>query len=305
MNYQTFFETVKSCLQMELGEEYLVDAVDLPKNNRTDWKALSILRLFPEKDSFRKAVGVWPVYQEYQNGKSLKECVMILKAAFENGDDRVEILSLKERMAKWEEVKDRIQPMVVPYVGNDCFLNTVPHRPYLDLAVCYYAAVNLNGIDGSVKVTNALADLWGVKEEDIYRQAFRNMQRAGYELIDIRELLEEVMGEDKEMAGPPMYVVTNKVKCFGAAVILDGDFLENCSLRLKGSFYLLPSSVHEMVAVPYDGRITPGELQMVVKEIKQGVVATEEQLGDTIYYYDHKSKEIQIARQGTAMPLAG
>lgn len=289
MDYQTFLETIKGCLQMELGEDYLVDAVDLPKNNRTDWKALSILCLVPEKDSFRKAVGVWPVYQEYQNGKSLKECVMILKAAFENGDDEAEILSLKERMAKWEEVKDCIQPMVVPYTGNDCFLNTVLHRPYLDLAVCYYAAVNLNGVDGNIKVTNALADLWGVKEEDIYRQAFGNMQRAGYELIGISELLEDVMGAgigDEEMAGPSMYAVTNEGRRFGAAAILDGDFLESCSLQIKGSFYLLPSSVHEMMAVPYDGRTNPGELQLMVREINQALVAAEEQLGNTIYYYD-------------------
>lgn len=307
MDYQTFFETVRRSLQIELGDGYLVDVVDLPKNNRTDYKGLSVLR-FSEGVGYGKVMEVWPVYQEYINGKSLKECVWMLKSIYQNGEDGAEILSITETVTRWESVKDCVYPMLVQMAGNDNFLCAMPHRPYLDLAVCYYVTLEIDGINGIMRATNPLTDLWGVKEGDIYKQAIKNMEQAGFELVDINKLLEEVAGDeikDKEMEGPTIYAVINKGRHFGAAAILDGDFLENCSLQLNGSFYLLPSSIHEMVVVPYDGRIISGELQMMVREINEAVVAPEEQLSDTVYYYDRDSKEIRIADQRTDIPLAG
>lgn len=308
MDYQTFFETVRRYLQIELGDGYLVDVVDLPKNNRIDYKGLSVLRLYRGNGGYGKVLEVGPVYQEYINGKSLKECVWMLKSIYENGGDRAEILSITETVTRWESVKDCVYPMLVQMAGNDSFLCAVPYRPYLDLAVCYYAEVEIDGINGIIRATDSLADLWGVKEGDIYKQALKNMGRAGYELTGIKELLEEVAGDetkDKEMEGPTIYAVTNKGRHFGAAAILDRNFLEKCSLQLNGSFYLLPSSIHEMVVVPYDGRIISGELQMMVREINKAMVAPEEQLSDTVYYYDRDSKEVRIADQRTDIPVAG
>lgn len=49
--------------------------------------------------------------------------------------------------------------------------------------------------------------------------------------------------------GPVMYVMTNPKKRFGAAVILQEKYLENVAEQIGGSYYILPSSIHELIAV--------------------------------------------------------
>lgn len=66
--------------------------------------------------------------------------------------------------------------------------------------------------------------------------------------------------------------------------MLDTEPLKKISLALGGDFFILPSSVHETICVPYksaDKEI----LDKMVKEVNQQQVPLEEQLEDHAYIY--------------------
>lgn len=48
-----------------------------------------------------------------------------------------------------------------------------------------------------------------------------------------------------------IYVATNKKKVFGAAVMLYPNFLDHVREVIGSNFYVIPSSIHEILIVSY------------------------------------------------------
>ena len=63
----------------------------------------------------------------------------------------------------------------------------------------------------------------------------------------------------------------------------------------RGYFYILPSSIHEVILVPESFGLEPERMQEMVKEINQTGVAPEEVLSDSVYYFD--GEEIRIVAE--------
>lgn len=84
----------------------------------------------------------------------------------------------------------------------------------------------------------------------------------------------------------PMLVVTNTSKFFGAASI----FCERVQNRLDelfpNGYYLVPSSIHEFIAVDKQILI-PESLKEVIFDMNKNVVEKEEQLSDAAYYFEN------------------
>ena len=57
-------------------------------------------------------------------------------------------------------------------------------------------------------------------------------------------------------------------------------------------YYLLPSSIHEMIIVPKDGNISPKELGEMVRNVNETEVAREEVLSDRIYEFDKEKRQL-------------
>ena len=64
----------------------------------------------------------------------------------------------------------------------------------------------------------------------------------------------------------------------------------NYAMYLKENFYILPSSVHEMIILPESGALPKEELNAVIQEINGSQVNAEEYLSDHAYYYDRVRK---------------
>ena len=94
------------------------------------------------------------------------------------------------------------------------------------------------------------------------------------------------MGQEiEEMEGiPTQYIVTNTINFRGASAILDGEALKKLSKKLDVSkFIVLPSSIHEMIVIPDDGKCAIEELSKMVQEVNQTQIEPEERLTDQAY----------------------
>lgn len=104
------------------------------------------------------------------------------------------------------------------------------------------------------------------------------------------EVIDELISDNIPI---PMFVITNTKNINGAAAILYDDVLHELANNLESDLYLIPSSIHDIVAIPAEG--DPDELSGMVADINKTQVCTQERLSDNVYFYNRKDGKVSIA----------
>lgn len=160
-------------------------------------------------------------------------------------------------------------------------------------------------------MTNEFAEKIGKSEEELYELAKENTNRIfPSEVRNMAEVIGEIIfGEDGEympedeefknmMNETPdeksMYVITNKARLFGAAAMLYEDNLHDLSQQIDSDLYILPSSVHEVIAIS-DKFGDADELADMVYEVNMEQVSIEERLSNQVYHYDKEARTLRLA----------
>ncbi|MBR4605317.1 MAG: hypothetical protein IKO41_03730 [Lachnospiraceae bacterium] len=240
--------------------------------------------------------------------------------AIENGEMEVEDAAFKVAHAieegmpshevrvdwytKWETVRDKVQLRLVNAHKNEQRLADMPHRALLDMQLIYCCDFEDSQIGkGSITVHDSHMKQWGVTEEDLYEAARVNTRRVSQvRVIPMEKVLMELMGGpgrdddegdkfDFDYGCFPMLIVTNRSRVYGACGILYEDVCKKISEAFDGDFFILPSSVHEVIVLKNEGR--GDELLEMVKEVNATQVDPQDVLSDAVYYYDAKSGTIR------------
>ena len=96
-----------------------------------------------------------------------------------------------------------------------------------------------------------------------------------------------------------MYVLSNGENWLGSGVIAYPKILDMAAEKLGGSFYIIPSSIHEVILLPAS-LIDPEPVVSIIKEVNKSVVSPEERLSDNLYYYDAGKKLFSIAQSAAS-----
>ena len=70
--------------------------------------------------------------------------------------------------------------------------------------------------------------------------------------------------------------------------------MDKAAERVGGDFFILPSSIHEILIVPDNGKM---ELEAMVKEVNATQVAPADKLTDSVYHYDSKEKIFELGEK--------
>lgn len=163
---------------------------------------------------------------------------------------------------------------------------------YLDMLVGYQVDVpELTTKDRNVSFPIMLEqlDIIGTTVRELHDGAILNLENDELivPLIDIiaqetdfpREILEE---EDSGII-----LISNKKGLFGAVQILNDSVISNIVERLGNRFFIIPSSVHEMLILPVKHCSNDlSELSDIVKDVNMGHVIPSERLSNSAYLYD-------------------
>ena len=68
--------------------------------------------------------------------------------------------------------------------------------------------------------------------------------------------------------------------------------MDDIAEKVGGEFYILPSSVHELLIIPRNADTDLKSLESMVQEVNATQVAPEERLSDHVYAYDTKEHEL-------------
>ena len=90
-----------------------------------------------------------------------------------------------------------------------------------------------------------------------------------------------------------LYALTNVEKQYGASMITQPEVLNKLEQLFPEGFYVLPSSVHEVLIVPDNGEMEPKMLGEMVREVNKNEVERQEVLSDRVYSYDKEKHQIR------------
>ena len=159
----------------------------------------------------------------------------------------------------------------------------------------------------TILIRNEHMEAWGVTPEEIHERAMENTKEIlPVTVQSMNEIMREMFSKDgmpDEMAelmfeempmNQQMYVISNQSKINGAAAMFYEDALSGLAEQMGTDLFILPSSVHEVIAVSTDMG-TPETLAEMVQEVNGGQVSADEQLSDHVYHYDAQAKSISLA----------
>lgn len=186
-------------------------------------------------------------------------------------------------------VKTKLRIKLVNYEKNKEYLADKPFVKILDLAAMFYVEVKNEQIEnGSVTVLNNHMECWKTSIDVMYANACMNEHAIIKDIVDV---MNEMSGiEMPEALRGSQLVVSNEERTFGAGTfIAELDRLK----RLYGKFYVLPSSIHEVIVAPESKcPFSKEQLDEQVREVNKTEVAENEILSDHAYYFNGETLEV-------------
>lgn len=272
ISYERFRQEVMNRILSYLPESY----GDWKVRMETEYKVnqtLDCLTLFPPEQ--RKLIAVPKFYmQEYYKmflkGASADYILRMIASRIENAPSPEAVEASGFDLLQFQ---NDVVLQLVNRFRNHVFLKSVPHRPFLDLAVIYRILVfDPNGVWSGAIVNYSMLNAMGITEEELFERAYKHTPQAlPFRLADTGEIL----------------MVTNDSEQFGAAAMLYPEQLNAACEKLGGSIYIFPGSMHELYIV----REEPAKLdfyRQMVACANSDVVDETEWLSGQVYRYNQK-----------------
>ena len=200
-------------------------------------------------------------------------------------------------------------------------LKEVPYQEFMDLALVCYCVLESDEIgSGAILIHKHHMTAWDINEEMLFQDAFINSPRIEPSQIMkmgemIKDILEETLaqeaqslyGDEAEHMLPlmlehmkremekveiPMYVLTNNKRYYGAACIAYPYILEEIGELLQEDFYIIPSSVHEILFISAKECMDSDTLNRIIEEVNWTQVEDEDWLSDHTYLYQREKKTL-------------
>lgn len=288
MNYIEFTDYIRTAVDEAVVGDHRVEIKKVVKNNNCERMAVVISR---EGKCVAPTIYLEEFYDKYRMGISLDIIINEIIEIDINNSDKLDIDVAQ--IMNFESMRERIRCRIVNYESNSTVLNDVPYRTEMDLAIEYYININDNGFEAmTTLIHNRCMEHWGINEDELFEIAWNNTVRDGTLIIPIEQL---VLNEDLDI-NSKMYVVTNQRKLYGAIHGFLPDTIEKLE-EMFGDFYILPSSVHEVIVLAADVVEDEEYIVNMVKDVNETQLTCEEILSNNVYKYEKSGKSLHMVNK--------
>lgn len=300
MTYQEFESEMQKRIQKTLGSKVTVTPQITAKNNHTFQHGFMIEEV-PGNPETTVAPMVYldDLYQAYLNGTSMEAIAKELCSAYRSAVENNKV-SLKD-FTHFDKSKGNIIYRLINRELNKEMLQNTPHIPYLDLAIVFYCIVEISqDTMGSFLIRNEHLTDWGVQLEDLQNYAQQNTAREfPCSFQSLHTVISEIVGCETplfpEIPAPDLWVVTNHMRQYGAACILYDRVLEEIAEKLDEDYYVIPSSIHEVLIIRSSQTEDIDEISALIKDINVTTLSKADILSSHPYFYDRTSKTLTAA----------
>ena len=171
------------------------------------------------------------------------------------------------------------------------YLDDKAYVEVLDLA--FIPTVFVSEYASTIALSEKVLEVLGVSVSEFLQTAIENTKIIIKNMSDIL-MSSDVDGDYEDLEGDEkledMRVSVDPYMCFGTTLLVNEELLQKTKEEM-GNFYIIPSSVHEVILVKAD--MTDAEsLRGMIGEVNTNVLSDEDFLSNNAYYYDGK---LQIA----------
>lgn len=288
-------DIIKVALQEAMGASYSISLREMQKKNDTILHGIVIRR---GDEGAAPMIYIDSMALDIQKGSSsvadvVQEIIHTYKESrLTNVFDDADIISNKQSILKCV-VYD-----VISLEKNTAYLADKVFREFLDLAVTYRVVVHVDdeGIR-TIAVTNEMCQKRSICLEELEEAAKNNTKAFGFCVRPVSQVLAELSKEDSILENSiPMWVCSNGRGTFGAHVLLYGEVFAELAEMLGDDLVILPSSIHEVIALAASQVAIPNDLTGLVNLVNNYCVPEEDVLSDNVYRYSRETGEISMVQ---------
>ena len=246
------------------------------------------------------------IYERYMNGESLKALMA------ETVHEYLGVIAfpppeITNMDLAFDNIKDNLTLKIVEIKRNHEYLSEVP---YIKMGNGFAAVCDIKLEDGDngqlrTTVTKGMMEEMEYDMNELFSTAFESSQinapavmssirsqllfEDGSNLLDGHNVISE---EEKDN----MYVVSNKECLYGAVALFYPGVQEKIAERLGENYYVLPSSVNELLIMPESNAPDIKDIASMVYEANEHLLEPKDVLSNNILYYDKDTKVLETIK---------
>lgn len=262
--------------------------------------------IFAEHDDAYEvcSVHVEELYVAYQNGIRLNTIVDYICSDVLHAKS-IYVYDKTKELMDYNTAKSRLFVRLINYDRNADILRDVVHKTLGDIVFTVYAIVDENefGIV-STKVLKSMVKKWDKNEDDIFNEAIKNtyyltpprIYKWEGVLCDESYAGESFMNDedicdlDKSFSGN---ILSTTRKTNGAVAVFLPGVAEKISELLDSDFYMVFTSIHEVMIHSTGSGVDPKDLKLVSQDTLREVTPSSDYLTEKIYKYNRKTHKFE------------
>ena len=305
MDYESFKKEFTEDIKEKLYEMGYGD-VDIKINNikkvNRDYEAMNVV---PEGGVMGVSFNLEEIFTKFEQSGDYDSVLKNTTSFVANGIDTAPKTDI-DNLLNYEEMKNKLSIEVISAEANKELLLNIPHDRIEDLAAVYRFVLKSESTGkASILVSNEMMQKMGITHEQLKNDALYNAPIIRPAVIKgMNEVIKELMGKEAyEIANgtgnveESVYVATVPDKDSGAGVLSYQNFMDQAAERVGGDFFILPSSIHEILIVKDDGEMKAELLRNMVQQINRTELMPEDKLSDNVYHYDSKEHIFELAEK--------
>lgn len=296
MDFEEFVCQIKEKLNKELPDMIRAREYSVIVNNGNEKRGVVLEK---EGATISPVIYLQEFYERYREGETISEVVREICGFYQHITEETFVQA--EDFQEFGKLKDKVALKLIHTEKNRHRIADLPHLEMMDLSLVFYLLLNVSE-DGTatMQIKNEHLDQWGIRMEELWEHAKENVGRIlPARFTSMEEVMRELTGMETEQIGlesSGMYVLSNSVRNYGAACIAYPHVAEMIGQMLNENYYIIPSSIHELIIVPESKGLGEEEMNEMIQEVNCTQLADEEILSEHIYYYDRTSCRIKMSR---------
>lgn len=286
MNYQQFVMALKEKVAFKLGQNVDVQIHTALKNNGYERVGLTI----SEKHiNLSPTIYLEEYFKHFEEDDSIDDIAESILHVYH--EIRFEHSWQVHTISNFENMKEKIVYKIIHAPQNEVLLQTLPSIAYLDFAIVFYILFEIDDKGtATIPITEDLLQVWETTLDEIHELAKQNTPKLLPAVFKpMRIVIDELMGNPCNnliQSDDIMFVLTNSLRSLGACCILYDNLLTQIGDFLKENYYILPSSIHEIIIIPESQATDKDTLNEMILEVNETQVEPEDVLSNHVYYYD-------------------
>ena len=289
LNYEEFKDAIASQIKDYLPVEYSDSEVTInsvPKNNSTKLDGLIIKKT---ESNICPNLYLNQYYADYEDGREIEDILSDIAHVRQMNDAPADLDV--SAITDFSRIRDKIAAKLINTNQNREYLEDKPHTDIADLSAVYYVDLRSDSLGNMTTViTDSLLAQYDITLERLHEIAIQNMGTKA-RFCSMFEVLSELMSDSFPQdefcpADNMMFVLTNESKLNGAAMLLCPETMDKIAEQVGSSYYILPSSIHETLVVPFSDGMNVDDLKNMVHEVNSAQLSADEILSDNVYIYD-------------------